>query len=279
MNCTRCVGIMCYMTGFGVWLAFSLAYLFIPDLNRVLHYKEAMCRISSVRLIRQPADAYLASYVITILHTSFPPTTWQEFCNAADCPGSCAAVNLKCAQDFLGDFQEGDVRRCWYNPSSPSEVKFSNSISTSHIVEIVIPSLFLLLGLVFVLYLLRQRRALRYEELPLINADSPVEYLRPNGKGGFVTSSNEPFEVYEAGTPRGVHCVVCMDEMKNVAFTPCHHMCTCYVCAVRLKKCPLCRETVTSCLLLWEGENTPPNTPPDPTGLRPVTPPAPSTLP
>jgi hypothetical protein len=42
-------------------------------------------------------------------------------------------------------------------------------------------------------------------------------------------------------------CVVCLDNAKCCAFTPCHHLCVCISCSTKLndRKCPMCRRTFT----------------------------------
>ena len=41
-------------------------------------------------------------------------------------------------------------------------------------------------------------------------------------------------------------CVVCLNNVKNVVFTPCKHLCTCHECSVDLQDCPLCRGAIES---------------------------------
>lgn len=40
-------------------------------------------------------------------------------------------------------------------------------------------------------------------------------------------------------------CPVCMETTPNVAFSPCRHAC-CFLCAMKLKECPLCRHPIKS---------------------------------
>uniref|UniRef100_A0A0A1X7C3 Extracellular sulfatase SULF-1 homolog n=1 Tax=Zeugodacus cucurbitae TaxID=28588 RepID=A0A0A1X7C3_ZEUCU len=41
-------------------------------------------------------------------------------------------------------------------------------------------------------------------------------------------------------------CLVCSDAKRDTVFKPCGHVCCCDTCAPRVKKCLICRETVTS---------------------------------
>jgi hypothetical protein len=45
-----------------------------------------------------------------------------------------------------------------------------------------------------------------------------------------------------------MECVICNDQMRNVIFQPCHHMCVCYDCYKKLqnKQCPMCKASVSS---------------------------------
>ena len=39
-------------------------------------------------------------------------------------------------------------------------------------------------------------------------------------------------------------CRVCMDNPISAVFCPCGHHIACYECAVRVPRCPLCREEI-----------------------------------
>lgn len=41
-------------------------------------------------------------------------------------------------------------------------------------------------------------------------------------------------------------CLVCSDAKRDTVFKPCGHVCCCEVCATRVKKCLICRETVAA---------------------------------
>lgn len=41
-------------------------------------------------------------------------------------------------------------------------------------------------------------------------------------------------------------CVVCLENHKAVLFVPCHHLCACAECATQLRKCPICRASISS---------------------------------
>ena len=44
-------------------------------------------------------------------------------------------------------------------------------------------------------------------------------------------------------------CVVCLDEIKTVVFSPCCHYACCSRCAGQLKTCPLCRDVIKNIVL------------------------------
>lgn len=41
-------------------------------------------------------------------------------------------------------------------------------------------------------------------------------------------------------------CVVCSEQKRDTVFKPCGHVCCCDNCSMRVKKCLICRETVSS---------------------------------
>ena len=51
-------------------------------------------------------------------------------------------------------------------------------------------------------------------------------------------------------------CVVCFSKENNFAFMPCRHKCVCKECAKtiydRYKKCPICRQAVTSAKAIYD---------------------------
>lgn len=47
-------------------------------------------------------------------------------------------------------------------------------------------------------------------------------------------------------TSAAVECLVCSDAPRDTLFDPCGHVCACFACAARVKKCLLCRATVGS---------------------------------
>lgn len=48
----------------------------------------------------------------------------------------------------------------------------------------------------------------------------------------------------------GTECVVCLTERRQVAVLPCRHTCLCRECANQLVRCPVCRQPVTSLLMV-----------------------------
>lgn len=49
-------------------------------------------------------------------------------------------------------------------------------------------------------------------------------------------------------------CIVCMDNECSVMFIPCRHLETCYVCAPKLKSCPLCNSKIDETISDLSGE-------------------------
>ena len=41
-----------------------------------------------------------------------------------------------------------------------------------------------------------------------------------------------------------IECKICFDYEANIIFSPCGHISTCGICALRLHKCPICRKDV-----------------------------------
>lgn len=48
-------------------------------------------------------------------------------------------------------------------------------------------------------------------------------------------------------------CKICMDAEVNCALVECGHMCACYTCAVKLKKCPICRVKITRVIRVYSS--------------------------
>ncbi|KAF4689097.1 hypothetical protein FOZ60_002057 [Perkinsus olseni] len=47
-------------------------------------------------------------------------------------------------------------------------------------------------------------------------------------------------------------CVVCMASRSTHAIVPCGHRCCCALCHTRLKRCPLCSETISSVVKIYD---------------------------
>ncbi|XP_034482244.1 E3 ubiquitin-protein ligase mind-bomb [Drosophila innubila] len=69
-----------------------------------------------------------------------------------------------------------------------------------------------------------------------------VESSSSNSKNstnvGNANNNNKPTSLEE--------CLVCSDAKRDTVFKPCGHVCCCETCAPRVKKCLICRETVSS---------------------------------
>ena len=46
---------------------------------------------------------------------------------------------------------------------------------------------------------------------------------------------------------------VCSDMKRDTLFGPCWHIATCSLCSPRVKKCLICKETVQSRSVMWDG--------------------------
>ena len=57
-------------------------------------------------------------------------------------------------------------------------------------------------------------------------------------------------KIYDVGTTVQQECIVCLENKKQVVMWPCRHLCVCADCAVRLRKCPVCRAKVKRRLCL-----------------------------
>ena len=48
-------------------------------------------------------------------------------------------------------------------------------------------------------------------------------------------------------------CIVCMDEPKEYAFTPCGHKCVCENCSSKVERnCPMCRKPFTGVIKIFD---------------------------
>jgi hypothetical protein len=41
-------------------------------------------------------------------------------------------------------------------------------------------------------------------------------------------------------------CSICMDNIRDIIFTPCHHSIVCNECCSKLTECPMCRTSIKS---------------------------------
>ena len=57
-------------------------------------------------------------------------------------------------------------------------------------------------------------------------------------------------KVYDVGTTLQPECTVCLENEKSVVMWPCRHLCVCPECAIKLRKCPVCRSRVKKRLCL-----------------------------
>lgn len=41
-----------------------------------------------------------------------------------------------------------------------------------------------------------------------------------------------------------MRCKICLDMISNITFAPCGHLCSCSVCSLELRYCPICRSLI-----------------------------------
>lgn len=69
------------------------------------------------------------------------------------------------------------------------------------------------------------------------------------------TGNSENIINPKTGVPSGGldECLLCSEQKRDTLFKPCGHVCCCETCAPRVKKCLICRESVSAkekvCLL------------------------------
>lgn len=81
------------------------------------------------------------------------------------------------------------------------------------------------------------------------------ERIRQLESGSHRTENNElktddPFSTEEQ-TDEERACVVCTENLANIAFSPCGHAVTCDVCSRKVQKCPMCRSDIKTRLQLY----------------------------
>ena len=60
-------------------------------------------------------------------------------------------------------------------------------------------------------------------------------------------STNSSFGAPTAENEDALHeCIVCSDKPRDTLFSPCDHITTCSGCALRVRKCLICKDTVQS---------------------------------
>jgi hypothetical protein len=55
----------------------------------------------------------------------------------------------------------------------------------------------------------------------------------------------------QAETSDETCCIICMDAIRRIAFTPCGHLCTCVGCANGLSKCPVCNAKIDKAVKIY----------------------------
>eukprot|EP01065_Artemidia_motanka_P053641 TRINITY_DN9998_c1_g1_i1.p1 TRINITY_DN9998_c1_g1~~TRINITY_DN9998_c1_g1_i1.p1 ORF type:complete len:323 (+),score=83.99 TRINITY_DN9998_c1_g1_i1:160-1128(+) len=101
------------------------------------------------------------------------------------------------------------------------------------------------LSAVVTLYQARRRRVGYHQLAATDRQPYVVHYDDADSCHSVHTAESSIDGVYGAETGASwCECVICLDEMKEVVFLPCKHMCACVGCAKRLSKCPVCREPV-----------------------------------
>ncbi|XP_050076188.1 E3 ubiquitin-protein ligase LRSAM1-like [Anopheles maculipalpis] len=79
---------------------------------------------------------------------------------------------------------------------------------------------------------------------PMANAPIDESYGEDDDRAREVSDSDEPISPVSSGTgavAQYAECVVCMEQMVQVIFIPCGHMCCCSGCHTEIHDCPMCR--------------------------------------
>lgn len=59
------------------------------------------------------------------------------------------------------------------------------------------------------------------------------------------SQQNQPTKI-EAPDINVDECLLCSEQKRDTVFKPCGHVVSCEACGSRIKKCLICRETVSS---------------------------------
>ena len=59
------------------------------------------------------------------------------------------------------------------------------------------------------------------------------------------SQQNQPTKI-EAPDISADECLLCSEQKRDTVFKPCGHIVSCEACGSRIKKCLICRETVSS---------------------------------
>ena len=50
-----------------------------------------------------------------------------------------------------------------------------------------------------------------------------------------------------------IDCSICLDRRPNILYLPCKHITNCGICSEKLKKCPICLETIDTKMDIFYG--------------------------
>ncbi|KAJ9456155.1 Kinesin-like protein KIN-7K [Diplonema papillatum] len=181
----------------------------------------------------------------------------------------CQGCSLACVSNVLNGLTDGSKVTCWYDPETNS-LLFNRTIPVSAIACLTIPTTFLIVWLVVAV-----SRGCRggdsegfgYTRLPtnpVVNERSSAppaleKGVLENGEDqeAFAVVVDDDEEVsrvrlFNAGTPHGEHCGICMVAKREIVFSPCGHYCCCNGCSLQFVSCPICRTRVASRIIVSE---------------------------
>lgn len=100
----------------------------------------------------------------------------------------------------------------------------------------------------YVLCFYSKNRSLK-EDLTLLHLRSDNIIVQINTCSAATHAHSKYVMAKLAGEALDERCCICFDKPIDVIFDSCYHMNFCKICAVRLCKCPLCRQTIDTAVI------------------------------
>jgi len=86
-------------------------------------------------------------------------------------------------------------------------------------------------------------------QLTLVYLPRMLCYMKGTGSDGNITLSLQSIPPFK--TPLSEECIVCTEKPRAVAMIPCGHVCCCAACGSQCDTCPICRQRIASCQILF----------------------------